>query len=176
MDFAKSNGVEMRLATQNDFEQIWNIIEDAKKMMNESGRSQWNKTYPSQMHINEDIALNSAYVLCRGEILIAYGVVVLNGEPEYENLQSGKWNAHGNYYVVHRLAVAERFRGMGFAMLYLKNVEYMCVRNNVKSIRIDTKYDNQNMLDILRILGYSYCGRIVYPINGERLAYDKVVI
>lgn len=166
----------MRLATQNDFEQIWTIIEDAKKMMSESGRTQWNEAYPGKMHITKDIASDSAYVLCKDRRIVAYGVIVLNGEPEYENLQSGEWNAAGDYYVVHRLAVAEDSRGMGFAASFLRNVEYMCARDCVKSVRIDTKNDNQEMLSLLKGLGYNYCGRIIYPINGERLAYDKVII
>lgn len=176
MDFVEKNGIGMRRAVQNDFEQIWNIIEDAKRMMSGSGRSQWNETYPGKMHITKDIASGSAYVLCKDGRIVAYGVIAMNGEPEYANLQSGEWNASGDYYVVHRLAVAEDFRGMGLAVLFLKNVEYMCARDHVRSIRIDTKNDNQEMLSLLKGLGYNYCGLIIYPINGERLAYDKVVV
>lgn len=167
--------VQMRQATLEDQTEIWHIIEEAKDMMRCSGRSQWHAGYPLPSHIENDIRSGHAYVLCLKGKPVFYGVIALNGEPEYARLSSGHWLTDGDYIVLHRMAVAESCRGTGLASLFLRQVEMMCRTMNVKSIRIDTQYDNEPMIRLLMKEGFEPCGIVTYPVNGERNVYEKIV-
>ena len=169
------NGFIWRQATNDDFVFVWEIILEAKAMMASSGRNQWNEHYPIEENIRTDIKNGLAYVLCKAKEIAAYGVVVRNGEPEYEKLVCGAWLSEGDYYVVHRLAVAEKFRGQGVAQVFLEFVSEICRTTAAVSIRVDTNYDNQPMISVLQKTGFQYCGKVVYPVNGERCVYEKVV-
>ena len=172
--FEDKNGVCMRLATEIDFGMIWQVIEEAKELMALSGRSQWNDKYPNQSIIRQDILSHNAFVLARDGEVAAYGVVVKNGEPHYEHLKIGKWTKTGDYYVIHRLAVGKHFRGCGIASFFFHCVEQLCRQTGVASIRVDTNYDNREMLAVLKKCGFSYCGIVDYPVNGEREVFEKV--
>ena len=167
--------VYMRQASDSDFNAIWAIILDAKLLMAESGRTQWNDKYPDKWCVQQDIDRKKAYVLCYREEIVVYGVILLNGEPEYDNLKKGQWLTKSDYYVVHRLAVSKKFRGLGLAMFFLNNVEKIAQRTGVKSIRVDTKNDNVQMLSILIKCGFHHCGTVSYPVNGDREVFEKVI-
>ena len=54
----------LRKSIPTDLPGAWRIILDAKRMMSESGRSQWTEEYPSYTQIEADIASGDAYVIC----------------------------------------------------------------------------------------------------------------
>ena len=163
----------MRRAVPGDYEQAWAAIVYAKHTMLEAGRHQWTEEYPSPEIIRADIESGNAYVLTVGGDVAAYGAVVINGEPEYANLHDGTWLTDGDYFVVHRMAVAEKFRGMGMAKRFMQGVEYLCDMVCIPSIKVDTNHDNVEMLRMLPELGYVRCGRIEYKVSGTRIAFEK---
>ena len=163
----------MRKAVPADYPAAWAAILYAKKTMLENGRHQWTEDYPSPEIIRGDIESGNAYVLTVCGEVAAYGVVVLNGEPEYANLHDGTWLTYGDYYVVHRMAVAEKFRGKGMAKQFMLGVEYLCDLVCIPSIKVDTNHDNVEMLRMLPEMGYVRCGRIEYKVSGTRIAFEK---
>ena len=167
--------VVMRMATMSDFDTVWQIIQEAKQLMARTGRTQWNANYPAEFHIRKDLESSNACVLELHGRIAAYGVVALNGEEAYEHLECGAWQTSGDYYVGHRLAVAASFRGNGVAGMFLGKVAEKCRRTGVGSIRVDTNFDNTGMLSVLTKLDFVPCGRVCYPVNGERLVYEKVI-
>lgn len=167
--------IEMRKAVEADYEQSWAAIAYGKHTMLVNGRHQWTDEYPSPEMISNDIKNGAAYVLVVDGSVAAYGVVVLNGEPEYNNLHDGRWLTTGDYYVVHRMAVAEQFRGMGMSKRFMSGVEDLCRATNVPSIKVDTNYDNVEMLGMLPKMGYVRCGRIEYEVGGTRIAFEKAI-
>ena len=50
---------------------------------------------------------------------------------------------------------------------------HLAALRGVHSIKVDTNYDNFYMQHLLRSLGFTYCGDVIYP-QGSRLAYEKV--
>jgi ribosomal protein S18 acetylase RimI-like enzyme len=99
-------------------------------------------------------------------------------EPEYEN-KGIKWLTDGlNYMTIHRIATSDDARGKGVAKkLMLYAVEVAKERGN-KSIRIDTHPKNTIMQNMLKGLGYTELGIMVYesiPVEPERIIYEKLI-
>lgn len=160
-----------RQAIEKDLDTICTIIDDAVSYMLAEGRQQWSRSYPARSHIAGDVANSCGYVLEDETGIVAYGAVVFTGEPAYEQLD-GKWGTDGPYVVVHRLAVADRARGHGLSYIFMRETERLALRNGTHSFRIDTNFDNVQMLRLMTRLGFTYRGEITYS-NGLRRAFDK---
>lgn len=167
--------IDFRTALMKDYEACWNIINQARQQMIDSGRHQWTPDYPSKQNILDDINNGNAYVLTVDGKIAVYGAVVLNGEPVY-NLIDGKWCTYGNYYVVHRFACLPKLQREGFAKIFLKKLSSLCEVEKVPSIKVDTNYDNIPMIKLLSTMGYCYCGTVSYGTRGKRLAFERVTL
>jgi len=163
--------MHFRQAVINDLNTICSIISDAVDYMLAQGRQQWSHSYPARSHISEDIACGRGYVLEDDCGILAYGAVVFTGEPAYGQLD-GKWMSDAPYVVVHRLAVAQRARGRGLSVTFMRETETLARRNGITNFRIDTNYDNVQMLHLMDKLGFTYRGEIRYD-TGLRRAYEK---
>lgn len=178
MDTEKEMHILCRKASSADFDEAYKILRDAAKRMIQLGRRQWDENYPQKTDLMNDLAVGDAYVLeCSGKV-VAYAVVSFAGEPAYDALTDGLWLTNGSYAVVHRMAVSLQERRTGLAALFFKYVEEMCVQRGVCSIKVDTNYDNVEMLGLLERLGFVKCGTVFYDREGgriERLAFEKVL-
>ena len=106
--------------------------------------------------------------------IIAYGAVVFDGESAYSGLQDGQWLSGQPYVVLHRLAVADRWKRQGMAVRYMQAVCDLALSRDIRSFKVDTNYDNFYMQRVFSRLGFTYCGRIRYD-AGERMAYEKLL-
>lgn len=82
---------------------------------------------------------------------------------------------NGDYVVIHRVAAAERSKGMGIATRFFNEVEALAKSKNIFSVKVDTNFDNLAMLRIMDKLNYQYCGE-VYLSGGIRKAFEKILI
>lgn len=162
-------------ASENDFNDIWEIVDDARNRMLREGKRQWDHNYPLPLHIHNDIANETAYVLkdASGETG-CFGAVVFGIEPAYETIE-GEWLSEKDYVVVHRLAVSQKTQGQGVASSFLQQVEILAIEKGIESFRIDTNFDNFAMMAVLDKLGFTYCGEIVYDNEKRRRAYEKLL-
>ena len=167
--------IDFRTAYLRELEDCWNVIEEARSLMNANGSTQWTSEYPSKQDIMEDLNNGNAYVVTVDGKIAVYGAVVLNGEPQYEFLE-GKWLTDGNYYVVHRLATLPEFQGRGLAKEFMRHVNSLCQVEEVPSIKIDTHANNRPMIHLLSTLAYSICGRVNYGKRGMRFAFEKLTM
>ncbi len=164
-----------RKATKEDFIGCWKVLDAARWQMIRIGRQQWTPEYPNHQVLGDDLEAEAGYIIEQDGLIVAYGAVYQNGEPEYERLR-GSWLSHEDYLVVHRLAVDPQFERRGLARDFLANVERLAIEQKIFSIKVDTNYDNVGMLHILQTSGYTYCGKVNYPVSGERLAYEKLLM
>lgn len=165
--------MRFRKAKLTDTPAVMGIINDAVARMLQLGRKQWNENYPALTHILADITAGNGYVLESEGRVIAYGAVVFTGEPAYEELD-GCWLSDEPYVMVHRLAVALDRRGRGAGAAFMRAVENLAASSGVGSFRVDTNYDNVDMLALLEKLGFDFCGLVRYE-SGERRAYEKLI-
>jgi len=87
----------------------------------------------------------------------------------------GDWitKANATYGVIHRMAVANKFRNKGVAQFIFEQCEQLLLKNRVDSMRIDTHQDNLAMQALLTKLKYTYCGVVYLDDGDKRLAYEK---
>ncbi len=163
----------LRKANPDDAPIIWDILSAAIQLRKEQGSAQWQDGYPNLQTVENDIAQEQGYVYDSGDELLGYVAIILNTEPAYDEIE-GQWHGDGDFYVVHRLAVARETAGTGVATSILKEVEHLALKNKIFSIRADTNYDNAAMLKILNNLNYVYCGEVYFR-GSARKAFEKLL-
>ena len=105
------------------------------------------------------------HAVCGKENLI---VSEYNIEPTYQQIENGKWIGNNAYGVVHRLAGDSSVKGIG--KFCLDWAYQQCGH-----LRVDTHGDNIIMQNLLKKIGFTYCGTIyVATDNSPRLAYEKL--
>lgn len=165
--------MEFRKATENDFPEIWEIILQAKHLMQTENRNQWNENYPLPETIYGDMKKGIGYVLEHEGHVIAYSAISFDEDPAYKNI-SGKWLTDAPYIVIHRIAVSDTMKNKGIATCLFQEAERMAVSNGIYSMRADTKYDNLRMLKVFQKLDMQYCGEVL--MRGEpRKAFEKII-
>lgn len=162
-----------RKAKTEDINQIWDILQGAILRRKKDGSDQWQNGYPNPTVIKNDLAKDIGYVLTKGNEIIGYCAILINDEPAYANIK-GKWLTDGDFVVYHRVAISENYLGRGLAQKMLKYIDDFARDNNIKSIRVDTNFDNVGMLKTLDKTGYTYCGEVILS-GGTRKAFEKVL-
>lgn len=161
-----------RPARPADSPAIAEILRMAVERMLAEGKRQWDKNYPTESHVLDDIRRGAGYVLESGGKVIAYGAIFFDGEPAYKGLQGDWLTDEERYVVVHRLAVDRSAGPKGLGGLFLESAADLARAEGIKSFRIDTNFDNFAMLRLLDKSGFTYCGEITYE-NGRRMAFEK---
>ena len=163
IELAKKEGVDL----------YYKIIEDGRQFQKEQGFVQWTDNYPSLDIINKDIEDAKGYVIKVDGEIAGYLCIDFTREPAYEEID-GAWSVEDNYAVVHRLAFAKAFIGIGLANVTFPLIEKVCISRNVNYIRIDTDFPNKRMQHILEKNGFTKCGVVVFE-SSEKIAYDKIL-
>lgn len=154
---------------------IWNILQQAIEQRKKDGSQQWQNGYPNEQTVHNDITNGHGYVLIDNDIIIAYAAIIFDVEPAYNEIK-GRWLTNDtDYVVIHRVAASNAVKGRGIATHLFKVIEDLCIEKKVRSIKVDTNFDNVPMLRILDKLNYTYCGEVF--VNGaSRKAYEKVIL
>lgn len=159
-----------RPAAEADIPAAAAILRQGAERMLAEGKRQWTATYPSSSDVARDVARGAAHVLEQEGRVVAYGAVIADGEPAYDHLE-GRWITSGPYIVVHRLGVRLDCQRGGLARAFFEAVTQQARRQGMASLRVDTNFDNDRMLALLRRLGFAPCGEVRYP-QGPRLAFE----
>lgn len=165
--------IQLRKANAGDRDIIWNILQQAIDRRRRDGSSQWQQGYPNPGTVESDIAKGFGYVMTVNEEIAVYTALILNDEPAYNSIE-GAWLSNGEFVVVHRVAVDEKFAGRGLVKVLFDKIEDFARSCHIQSIKVDTNFDNFAMLKILEGKGYSYCGE-VFLAGGVRKAYEKLI-
>ncbi|MCW3162289.1 GNAT family N-acetyltransferase [Chryseobacterium oryctis] len=169
-----STETKLRKAETEDKNIIWGILQQAIERRRQDGSTQWQQGYPNLGTVENDIEKEAGYVMTIDEEVAVYVALILNDEPAYNNIE-GAWLSNGEFVVVHRVAVDERFAGQGMVKKLFDHIEEFTKSKGIQSIKVDTNYDNTAMLKILESKGYAYCGE-VFLAGGIRKAFEKIII
>lgn len=163
-----------RRAESADIEAAWSIMQSAIRRLGEAGVDQWQHGYPNRERVVRDVEERIGWVLCEEESVVAYGAMVLTGEPAYADIADGEWlTREGDYAVVHRMCVAERCLGRGYGRRFMAEAEREAARSK-RSMRVDTHADNRVMQHLMPDMGYTYCG-IIYFESRYLTAFEKIL-
>jgi GNAT superfamily N-acetyltransferase len=163
-----------RKAALPDLPQIWAILQQAILRRKADGSNQWQDGYPNPEVVANDIAKEVGYVLVVQDKIAAYCAILINDEPEYDNLQ-GEWLTNADFVVFHRIAVADEYLGQGLAKLMFEQIESYARQHQIYSIKADTNFDNAAMLHLFAQTGYVYCGEVYFR-GSPRKAFEKVLL
>ncbi len=158
-------------AAPDEVEVCYQIIDQGREFQQMQGFTQWTKEYPDLKTIQDDIANHKGYVVKINGVIAGYLCVDFSGEPAYANID-GAWRSSQAYAVVHRMAFAPEFRGMGLSNEVWGLIANLCLENGIHYIRVDTDFPNKRMQHILEKNGFVKCGIISFQGSGK-LAYDK---
>lgn len=164
-------------ANINNISSILNIFNEAKKYIKSQGFDQWqNDDYPNEAILKRDITKDSGYILCDNDKIIGYMALLLDIEPTYSTISSGKWESDFDYATIHRVALSDEYRGKKLSNLLFDFAEKLCIQKNIRSLRVDTHEQNIPMKKMLKKRKYKHCGIITLENNEKRIAYEKLVI
>lgn len=173
-----SSSLILRPLQHNEVEQAWQIVLRARTEMLQKGRKQWTEHYPSEHDVWVDLEKGYAFLLLDMGRPVGYTAISFDGEPAYDALD-GQWLSLQPYAVVHRTAVSPADRGRGYARSMFAAAEELCHRRGIHSIKVDTNFDNVEMLNFLSLLGFKHCGTVYYTdadgSRKERLAFEKII-
>ena len=163
--------IHLELAASNEATRCYEIIDMGRNFQQRQGFIQWTKEYPNFETLKQDIMDRKGFVVKVDHVIAAYMCIDFSREPAYDAID-GKWRYEEKYAVVHRMAFADEFCGIGLSSTVWKLVEKHCLENNIKYIRVDTDFSNQRMQHVLEKNGFIKCGIISFQGSGK-FAYDK---
>ena len=162
---------KLSLAQPEDFDRAMEILRAGRDFQRQQGFVQWTDSFPNPEVIRDDLKKGLGYVIKAGDSIAAYFYLGFDGDPAYPQID-GKWIYDEPYAVIHRIAIATEFRGMGLSSVVFGLIADFCWDRNIPLLRIDTHEDNKRMQHILAKNGFAYCG-IVLQNGSPRLAYEK---
>lgn len=166
--------IRLRKAQIDEKDRIWNILQQAIERRRQDGSTQWQQGYPNPGTVESDISKGLGYVMTIDGEIAVYVALIINDEPAYSSIE-GAWLSNGEFVVVHRVAVDEKFAGKGMVKVLFDHIEDFTRSHGIQSVKVDTNFDNTAMLRILETKGYSYCGE-VFLAGGMRKAFEKIII
>ena len=170
------NRLAVRPSVPEELDVLLEIVECGRAALAEAGVDQWNDGYPSRESIVSDLAKKVSYTVALGEKPIATAVILTDGEPDYDEINDGRWLQDGPYITVHRVATHKDAKRTGAASLLIKKAEEMAKERSFAAVRIDTHRDNLVMQSFLQKNGFIRCGIIHLRRSGdERIAFEKLV-
>ena len=171
--------VTCRPAAAGDIPVIMDMVAEAKKSLGRFHVDQWQGDYPGENIFRDDISRGECFLLLHGDEPAAFFVLSVMPEPCYDEIKDGKWTAEMPACVLHRSAVAGKYRGSGMAERLMLFVERQARAFGLRCIRTDTHKKNKPMQNLLRQSGYRYRGNV--EIDGEpghdsaRQAFEKIL-
>ena len=162
---------ELTLARPGDFDRAMAILKAGREFQRAQGFIQWPDGYPDAESIRSDLRDGLGYVLKADGVIAAYMYIGFDGDPAYPAIK-GAWQFDGPYAVIHRIAIAPEFRGLGLASITFRLVEDFCRSRDFYLLRIDTDEANKRMQHVLAKNGFTCCGTVIQG-NGDRLAFEK---
>ncbi len=163
----------IRPSRAEDLPDMLRIYERARSFMKQTGNPrQWSAeahngiAWPPESVLIHDIAIGKSYVCLAGDDIVGTFFFTEGPDKTYDTI-GGAWISPEPYYVVHRIASDGSRPGIGAFCL---NWAY----KEAGHLRIDTHGDNRPMQNLLKKLGFQYCGIIhVEEDDDPRLAYER---
>lgn len=157
----------VRAATAADLPALDAIYRVARAFMAASGNPhQWGTTRPTRAQLEEDIARNRLWLVCRDGAPHGAFALVPGADPTYGVIE-GAWKSGAPYATIHRLASDGRCHGVFGAVM-----AFAAARQ--PHLRIDTHADNRLMQKLIPRAGFGYCGIIHLEDGSPRLAYERL--
>ena len=148
--------MNVRHATHDDLEAVFDIYDHARAFMIESGNPlQWGESYPEKEVVLNDLNSDFLYVIesCDGSLCGVFAFLP-NGDSVYDKID-GKWLNDRPHAAIHRVASNGTQKGIFTQILAF-------CRRFSDNIKIDTHTQNLVMQHVLKKHGFIECGTVFY--------------
>lgn len=156
-----------------DLGAVMAILDSGRAAQRSLGFVQWLDGYPDEATVSRDIAARVGRLLVADGAIAGYAAVIAN-DPGYHSTEDA-WALHGQFAVIHRLALCSRFRGKGLSSRFMTLLEDEARQRGIEVMRVDTGESNLPMHRLLARLSYTPRGAIAFP-WGTRLAFEKSLL
>lgn len=143
--------MDIRLAKQEDIQDIMNIIKERCDWFKENNIDQWANNYLgkyNENYFNEVMQLHKLYVVKQNNEVI--GVFLL------KETDKTYWENDDNAYYIHHLATKIGYTGIGTKIINF--IEKLAEKNSKKYIRLDCKKNNIKLNQYYQKQGFIYKG------------------
>lgn len=172
----EKTALSIRKTTLAEFDRVMEIVEHGRAALTAAGVDQWNDGYPSKETVARDIERAVSYTVLWEDRPVATAVILTDGEPDYNEIECGRWLQNGPYITVHRVATHKDAKRIGVASYIIREAERMARSLAYPAVRIDTHRDNYVMQAFLAKNGFEKCGIIHLRRSGaERIAFEKLL-
>ncbi|WP_046743363.1 GNAT family N-acetyltransferase [Kordia zhangzhouensis] len=153
--------LHVRKATDKDIDTLLKITKACAQYMITKQIFQWNENYPNREIFEKDILREELYVLISSAKVVGCIVVSTLMDEEYKSVQWVTPNNQNLY--IHRLAIHPKQQGKGYAQFLMEFAENYAIRNNYRSIRLDTFSKNHRNQKFYELRGYKRLENIYFP-------------
>ena len=166
--------MKIRKAEITDLENIMHMYKSCIQGMTKNDIYQWDESYPNIEIIKEDIKSKTYYVAEINKTIVGGINIDQNQDKTYSNIN---WRDTSNsFLVVHRLAVREDFWKKKIGKNLMLFTEKLIVKNNLRSIRLDTYSGNPHAMKFYKKLSYKKLGAINLKANkNEYYCFEKII-
>lgn len=162
-----------RAATEQDIDDVLEILAQTVPIMQQSGNQQWDNTYPDRARFEQDIRSQSLYLYCDdGRTL---GFVCINNE-EPSAYATADWQVPAPVMTLHRMAVLPDSRKAGIGAALVRFCETRARECGAAAIHTDTNSKNIPVNALFQKLGYRFTGKISLRDKPDLFnCYEKVL-
>ena len=167
-----------RKAEEQDLQPILAIVSDARQLLARFHVDQWQGEYPAAEDFERDIARQECYVVLHGSEIAGMFTLSTEDEPGYAAITDGKFTPGIRACVLHRSALAAKYRGTGMSRYMSECIDALARTLGLRCIRTDTHKKNKGMQKFLTANGYRYRGNVLVEECGHdpaRQAFEKIM-
>lgn len=173
----------IKLATQEDLNEIYEIFDSIKKEMAMDNNPQWGVSieqypyldedfidYPNRQIIEEDINNKELYIY-EEDNLIKGIITICKDNGEYKDIVE---TSDKEAFIIHRLAIPKEYRKLGLAQKLISYAEDKAKEDKISIIKADTEVNNEKMNNLFIKLGFKVKGTFTYDdYPGKYIYYEK---
>jgi len=160
----------IRLAKNEEIDQILAITRACAHKMSANGIFQWNEDYPSREAFEHDLKRKELYVLENDGNLMGCIVISTFKDLIYNDVQWLTENDKPSIYI-HRLAVHPDNQGQGNAQKLMVFAENWAKKGDFQSVRLDTFSQNIRNNRFYEQRGYHKLGNVYFPKQSKHPFY-----
>ncbi|MDP3741998.1 MAG: GNAT family N-acetyltransferase [Candidatus Micrarchaeota archaeon] len=165
--------MEIRNATKEDAEIIFNILRVCAEWLASSGLMHWKRANFSIQSVLAALEKDEVFLIFNRNL--AVGTIAISKVPPswYEFDPSVFWKEKAPAFYLKKLAVLPSYHSKGFASELLKFVENKAKKEGVKFIRFDAVIKNHALTEFYLKRGFSIMGEAVTKNGNPSNFFEK---
>ena len=165
--------MDYRLGTEEDIDEICELINQAIVLMENQGIHQWDELYPERIDFEQDVESKTLYVVHDEGKLVATYAISQECDEEY---QMCSWeNPDETAYILHRFCVSPECQNKGIGRTVLGIIEKQIKEMGYSSVRLDVFSENPYALRLYKGNGYIKRGHADWR-KGRFFLMEKKIV